>query len=49
MDDRHKDLAAKEAHVQTSHFQALAQKLSDLLDKPFEVKEGAFIAGFEHR
>lgn len=47
--DRYKNQASLDAHVKTAHFQALVEKLNGLVEKPFEVKQGAFVAGFEQR
>ncbi|KAL1963732.1 hypothetical protein VTN77DRAFT_7798 [Rasamsonia byssochlamydoides] len=47
--EKYKNQAAIDAHVKTAHFQEFAQKAAELTEKPFDLKQGAFIAGFEQR
>ncbi|KAL1987760.1 hypothetical protein VTN96DRAFT_2600 [Rasamsonia emersonii] len=47
--EKYKNQASLDAHVKTAHFQALVEKLPGLVEKPFDLKQGSFIAGFEHR
>ncbi|KAL2009175.1 hypothetical protein VTN00DRAFT_7369 [Thermoascus crustaceus] len=46
---RYKNQAAVTAHIQTPYFQEFAEKVSSLTEKPYDLKMGNRIAGFEGR
>lgn len=46
---RYKNQAAVTAHIQTPYFQEFAEKLPSLTEKPYDLKTGTRIAGFEGR
>ncbi|KAJ4525269.1 hypothetical protein HRR83_000947 [Exophiala dermatitidis] len=47
--ETYKTIEAHEAHTKTEHFQSVVGKISPLLEKPLQIKQGSFISGFEHR
>ncbi|KAL2219140.1 hypothetical protein M432DRAFT_331871 [Thermoascus aurantiacus ATCC 26904] len=47
--EKYKNQAAVTAHIQTPYFQEFAEKLPSLTEKPYDLKTGTRIAGFEGR
>ncbi|KAJ9202995.1 hypothetical protein DTO166G4_7665 [Paecilomyces variotii] len=47
--EKYKNQATVDAHLKTEHFQQLAAKVPDLTTKPFDIKIGSFLFGYEGR
>ncbi|KAL2000133.1 hypothetical protein VTN02DRAFT_3520 [Thermoascus thermophilus] len=47
--EKYKNQAAVTAHIQTPYFQEFAGKVSSLTEKPYDLKMGNRIVGFEGR